>query len=226
MCGRYTLATPAPKICEHFGLATMPDVSARYNIAPTQPVLAILQGDAETGRLVRWGMIAPNDPKRIVINARAETAARNSLFRGALAARRCLVIADGFYEWRRTPRGKVPMHIRLRSRAPFAFAGLWNTARLSGGDSTPACAIITTEPNPLVASIHDRMPAILAPRDYAAWLAAEEKDARKLRALLGPFRDAEMEAVAVGDAVNNARNDGPHLLDERGVGQLALRPID
>jgi len=226
MCGRYTLATPAKKIKDSFGLAAPPELPPRYNIAPTQDVPALLQQAADHVRMVRWGMNRPRQPGGLVINARAETLSETAMFRAALRARRCVVIADGFYEWQRGAGGKVPMHIRLRSREPFAFAGLWTEPPAAHGTPQPACVIVTTAPNELVAPIHDRMPAILAAGQHLAWLDPEEQDPHRLRSLLAPFPAAAMEAVAVGDAVNKVANDGPHLLEPRRDTQLQLRLLE
>ncbi|MBI3462160.1 MAG: SOS response-associated peptidase [Planctomycetes bacterium] len=168
MCGRFTLRTSARDVAEEFGLIEVPDLFPRYNIAPTQPVPVVRK--PRQLDFLRWGLIPPwaDDPKigSRMINARAETVATTPAFRRAFQTRRCLVIADGFYEW----QNRVPFLIHRRDHRPFAFAGLWD--RWKGIDS---CTIITTDPNDLIRPLHDRMPVILAPEDYDRWLATPDQ---------------------------------------------------
>jgi putative SOS response-associated peptidase YedK len=219
MCGRYTLTDPDPRLLRfRFGLRESVEIEQRprYNVAPTDPVLAV-RLDREGGRepgLLRWGLIPhyadPDSYDRLLINARAETVAEAPAFRDAFSTHRCLIVADGFYEWREEEMGKRPVWITRPSREPFAFAGLWAEASRADGSSIHSCAIVTCEPGEVVAPIHDRMPVILEPDGEDPWLdpaAGEEQ----LRALLAPTDDLEMTEVS--DAVNDVRQDGPGLIE-------------
>jgi putative SOS response-associated peptidase YedK len=213
MCGRFTLRTSTEDIVKAFGLSDVPDLKPRYNIAPTQQVAAI-RLNSETGTrqlsMLRWGLIPSwaDDPKigHRNINARAETVAMKQAYRDAFNKGRCLVVADGFYEWKKTGSTKQPYFIRLKDDEPFAFAGLsehWHR----GGEVIDSCAIITTEPNELMEGIHDRMPVILSPDDYELWLEPDFHGQGKLLAMLKPYPTEDMEAFPVGTAVNNSRNE-------------------
>ena len=219
MCGRYSLTTPAEAMRRLFGFAgPLPNLPARYNIAPTQHV-PIVRLDREAMRelkSVRWGLI-PFWAKDAaignrLINARAEGLAEKPSFRAAFRARRCLVPADGFYEWQATPRGKRPYRIGLRGGAPealplFAFAGLWeHWAKAPDGIAVESCTIVTTEANELLRPIHERMPVILAAEDYAAWLDPAAP-AEAALALLKPYPAAAMLAYRVSTRVNSVRFD-------------------
>jgi putative SOS response-associated peptidase YedK len=221
MCGRYTLTDPDPRLLRfRFGLSETAAIEERprYNVAPTDPVLAIRlrrDGEREAGRL-RWGLIPhyadPDRFGRLLINARAETVAEAPAFRDAFRSGfRCLVVADGFYEWRATETGKHPVWICRPGGEPFAFAGLWARAERGDGSTLHSCAIVTCPPGELVAPIHDRMPVILAgPDAEASWLD-REAEAEELRTLLVPTDDLRLTEVS--DAVNDVREDGPHLLE-------------
>lgn len=214
MCGRFTLTSPDELVAEAMGLEEPPKLSARYNIAPSQDVAAVVA--APEGRRLatyRWGLLAPGDsdrPDLLLINARAESAAAKPLFREAFRSRRCLVPADGFYEWRRAGTRREPFHVRLRDRRPFAFAGLWNPETGPDGRPLLALAILTTECNELMRPIHDRMPVIVPPEAHAAWL---DPAARAPDALLRPYPAERMEAVRVGSYVNAASAEGPRCLE-------------
>jgi putative SOS response-associated peptidase YedK len=211
MCGRFSLFTPARVLAEVFDLAGFPELAPRYNIAPTQPVLAVRAG--ATGReaaLLRWGLIPPwsKDPKQAPINARSETAADKPTFRHALRKRRCLIPASGFYEWAALGRRKQPYCFRPRDEGLFAFAGLWE--RWQGPDGpVESCAILTTEANDLTRPVHDRMPVILPERHFGAWLDPQVQDAGQLVPLLRPYPADAIRAYPVGPLVGNPRNDGP-----------------
>jgi putative SOS response-associated peptidase YedK len=216
MCGRYTLTLPLALVAEELGLDRPEfEVEPRYNIAPTQrlPVLA-----AELPRhlqLMRWGLI-PSWAKDLsvgskMINARAESLAEKPAFRAALRQRRCLIPADGFYEWQATGLGKIPQHIHLTSRDLLTFGGLWESWRDGEGRELRTFTIITTVPNALMATIHDRMPVIIAPADRARWLDPQATPAQ-VQALMAPLPDGLLETQAVGDLVNSPRNEGPDLL--------------
>lgn len=218
MCGRFTLTDPDPRLLRfRFDLDEAVEIAERprYNVAPTDPVLAIRlsrQGAREVGRL-RWGLV-PHDADadrfdRLLINARAETVAEAPVFRDAFANRRCLVLADGFYEWKLTESGKQPVWITRPDRGPFAFAGLWAGARGENGALLHSCAIVTCPPGEILATIHDRMPVILEADVEAAWLRFDTEPS-ELLSLLGPTE--ELQVTEVCDAVNDVREDGPHLL--------------
>jgi putative SOS response-associated peptidase YedK len=227
MCGRYTLTAPSEALKAHFELAALPEgLRPRYNIAPGQEVAVIPNWPERRLELFRWGLVPSwaRDPAigNRMINARAETLAIKPSFRNALSRRRCLVLADGFYEWKKEGGRKIPMYIRLKSRQPFALAGLWEVWRPLGsepprGEAPPAqalhtCTIITTTPNDLCAAIHDRMPAILAPEAWAHWLTAEPQKVDALAHLLAPFPAELLEAYAVRPLVNSPANDIPECI--------------
>jgi putative SOS response-associated peptidase YedK len=218
MCGRFTLRASTETLVEHFMLDESQPIAPRYNIAPSQPVAVVRQppdAGERTLTLIRWGLIPfwAKDPAigNRLINARAETVAEKPAFRKAFQQRRCLIAADGYYEWRKTSGGKQPYYFRLKSEEPFAFAGLWEswTAADSGGEPLETCVIITTRANELSLPIHERMPAILQEADYDAWLDPAAKDRRQLAPLLEPYDSASMIADPVSTLVNNPRNDEP-----------------
>jgi putative SOS response-associated peptidase YedK len=223
MCGRYAITLPPEAIRALFGYLEQPNFPPRYNIAPTQPIPVVTAGAHTGGRerhflLVRWGFLPGfvKDPKTfpLLINARAETLAQKPSFRAALKRRRCLVIADGFYEWRRDglsgPKGpKQPYLIRRVDQAPIGFAGLMETwSDPNGGEIDTAC-IITTFANGLMAAVHDRMPAIIQPETFSTWLDNDGVDVAGASALLRPAPDEALELVPIGPAVNRVANDDP-----------------
>jgi putative SOS response-associated peptidase YedK len=216
MCGRFTLTTTPTDLKEAFpDVEVSEELAPRYNIAPSQPVAVIANTGVNRVELFRWGLIPSwaKDPSigDRMINARAETLAEKPSFRGIFRKRRCLVLADGFYEWRQEPgsRLKTPMYIRLASGRPFAFAGLWDQWRPQTGDPIQSCAIITTNPNQLMQMIHTRMPVILEPSAYGPWLDSAERSASDLQALLRPFPADQMTAYPVSRYVNRPQNDSP-----------------
>lgn len=218
MCGRFTLTVPGEQASQQFGLSKAATTLApRYNIAPTQPVAAVRA--AEGGRelaLLRWGLIPPWAKDLSIgarmINARAETAAEKPAFRSAMKQRRCLILADGFYEWQTTGAGKQPFYFRVEGGRPFAFAGLWEQWRGPQGDQIESCTILTTEANDLVRPLHDRMPVILRPEDYARWLDPALRDAGAVADLLAPYPADAMLTYPVSKAVNRVSNDGAELI--------------
>jgi len=231
MCGRFTITNPDPALLANtFDLTASAEspltgLSARYNVAPTQLVAAVVQDTQKFNRLARfkWGLVPSwskdtNGASKL-INARAETVADKPTFRVALSKRRCLIIADGFYEWQLQSDGsKIPMYITLADHIPFGFAGLWEqwTDRISG-EAISTCTVITTSPNELMAPIHNRMPVII-PRDaYAEWLDPLQTDGKQAARLLIPFPADRMIAWPVSRRVNNVRFDDPTLV-ERAVG--------
>jgi len=216
MCGRFSLATPEEILAEFFGLMEIPALTARYNIAPGQSVAAVGRRTAGTPpRLasLHWGFEAPPGPRRrsgLLINARSETVHRLPAFAESFRTRRCLIPADGFFEWKAEGGTKTPYHVRRRDGGLFALAGLWQT--MPQRHAAGACVILTTRPNSLLAPLHDRMPVILSPRDFDRWLDPETRATEALRPLLRPSSAEEWSAVRVGRAVNNARHDGPDCI--------------
>jgi putative SOS response-associated peptidase YedK len=220
MCGRFSLGASATTLVTQFDLADFPAWSPRYNIAPTQEVLAVLktrESCSRRPRLLRWGLVPPwaDDPHigNRLINARAETVATKPAFRRAFREYRCLILADGFYEWQRQGRHKQPFHIRMSDGRPFAFAGLWEHWDAPDGSPVESCTIITTTPNDLIGQIHNRMPVILAPEDYDLWLDPSMQEVERLPSVLPPYPSEEMTAYPVSTRVNNPANDSPECLE-------------
>jgi putative SOS response-associated peptidase YedK len=211
MCGRYTVTRPAA-IEDELGLDLALELAPRYNVAPTQPVPVISNDAPRTIQLYRWGLIPPDAESASagarLINARSETLAARRAFQGPLRNRRCLILADGFYEWRE----KRPVYIRLASHKMFAFAGLWDKWRSPEGVEITSCTIITTPPNSLIEPIHDRMPAILAREGYRPWLERRPLSPEELKTLLRPFPPDLLEFYPVSTLVNSAANDQPECI--------------
>ena len=221
MCGRFTLHHSADEIAERFVTERLPDLEPRYNIAPTQPVTVVTQNGARHLAQYHWGLIPSWAKDRSIghrmINARAETLAEKPAFRTALQRRRCLIPADGFYEWREADNpeegGRTPMYIHRRDDALFAFAGLWDEWRdPQSGDPLRSCTIITGTPNPLIAPIHDRMPMILRPEDEARWLDTTLRETEPLLSLLAPYPADQIEVYPVSRRVNAPVVDEPSLV--------------
>jgi putative SOS response-associated peptidase YedK len=201
MCGRYTLTTPLDALRVLFGFESLPNLAPRYNICPTQEAPIVRPTEAGGRELVqmRWG--PPQGQGRgPLINARADTVARLPLFKDSFLSRRCLVLADGFYEWRMEGETKQPFRIGFRGGVPFAFAGIW---------CDEGFTIVTTDANVKIAPIHHRMPVILASEEYATWLDARAESAAGAYKLLRPFPQDAMAFYRVGPHVNSARNDSP-----------------
>jgi putative SOS response-associated peptidase YedK len=215
MCGRFTLSTSPQKLTELLPLFDIPDLAPRYNIAPTQPVAAarIVPGpDRREVALLRWGLVPSwaEDPSigNRMINARAETVAEKPSFRAAFRKRRCLILADGFYEWQKVGGKKQPFFIHLRDSEPFAFAGLWEHWERDD-QSLETCTILTTAANELVRPLHERMPVILAPEAFDRWLDPANQTAAGLAELLRSYSAEAMALYPVDTRVNNPRNDEP-----------------
>lgn len=215
MCGRYTLRTNLSLIAEAFQVDAVGSAPPRFNVAPETLVAGIRRNDRQTRELIffQWGLIPSwsKDPKvgRQLINARGETVATKPSFRAAFRSRRCLILADGFFEWKRDGRKKQPYYIRLSEDRPFAFAGLWEQWR--GGDQViESCTIITTEANELIRPLHDRMPVILDSADYEDWLNPHSD---RGPALLRPFPPDRMTYYPVSDLVNRATNNLPECIE-------------
>ena len=220
MCGRYTLINLA-HLTQLFPWITEPpvDVPARYNIAPTQPILAVANDKPNDFDFFVWGLIPSwaKDPTigNKLINARGETLAEKNTFKKAYRRRRLLIPADGFYEWKleRDGKTKQPMYIRLKRGEPFALAGLWESWHGPNGEEVRSATIITTKPNELMATMHDRMPVMLKPQDHMRWLDRAEKPPEELNDLLKPYPSDEMEAYPISKDVNSPRNDGAKLIE-------------
>ena len=217
MCGRYTLIADLGDLAQRFEFdGSYFSYDPGYNIAPTESVLTVRNMEGREAAFMKWGLIPfwAKDPKigARMINARAETVAEKPAFRKALKKRRCLVLADGYYEWQKTPVGKRPFRIVMRSGEPFALAGLWETWKEPQGNVVPSCTIITTAANDFLAPIHNRMPVIL-PRDKEKmWLDRDPDHAADLTDILTPYSDEGMDAYEVSTMVNYARNDGPEVI--------------
>jgi len=222
MCGRYAITLPPEAVRGFFAYSETPNFPPRYNIAPTQPIPVVTAermsgGASRHFTLMRWGFLPGfvKDPKTfpLIVNARAEAIALKPSYRPALMRRRCLVIADGFYEWRKdglkAGRGAArrPYLVRRAGGEPMGFAGLYETwSDPTGGEIDTAC-IVTTAANRLVGLLHDRMPAILSPGDFSAWLDADGVEAQRALSLLKPAREEALELVEIGTAVNHFAND-------------------
>jgi putative SOS response-associated peptidase YedK len=219
MCGRYAIAGPDPsQLRGRFPVGESVEIRRRWNVAPTDEVLTVTttrEGEPR-GELLRWGLVPhwAKDPGMgaKMINARAETVAEKPAFRDAFAARRCLIVADGFYEWRREGGRPQPMWITRADGEPFAFAGLWATWHGPDERVLRTCSIVTTHANDALAPIHDRMPVMLAPETEADWLDPAAPP-ELLHELLRPAPDREVAHRPVGYAVNSVRNDGPECLE-------------
>lgn len=218
MCGRYSQTADPARLKERFGADAPASAVRRHNISPGQEALVVAWDGGPAMRLMRWGLVPSwaKDPAAAAqaFNARAETAAEKPSFRDPFRRRRCLVPADGFYEWPKTRRGpeRVPRRFVLKDRGLFAFAGLWDAWRGPGGRERQSFAVITTAANALVGELHDRMPVILSPEDEAVWLDPALRDPARLRALLRSCPAEEMDAYDVVPLVNFPENDGPECL--------------
>jgi putative SOS response-associated peptidase YedK len=219
MCGRFSLTSTPEALAERFGLEAAPQWAPRYNVAPGQDVLAIRAGDGGARRAapLRWGLVPPwSDPaeasRATLINARSETAAEKRAFRDAFHARRCIVPADGFYEWADLGGFRQPYWIAPPDAQPFGIAAIWERWRSPAGGALDTCALLTTAANARIARLHDRMPAILAPADYAHWLDPGS-DPASLAPLLAPLADDALAFHPVSTRVNRIECDDPELLE-------------
>ena len=219
MCGRYRL-TRADRLAEKFEAiygGSEDDLVPRYNIAPTQPV-PVVQA-TESGREItsmRWGLIPSwaKDTSATQINARSETVLEKPAFRESLEGRRCLIPADGFYEWKRHGKLRQPFHFGMKDDSLFAFAGIWDRWKPPTGPILESCAILTTSPNELLKDIHNRMPVILRPEHYSMWLNAPPSACRRLADILVPYDTGAMRRFAVKECVNDPGNETPDCLIE------------
>ena len=218
MCGRFVLTADGELIQQQFDLQFTPEgITARYNIAPGQPIAVITNSDPANLTFHRWGLIPSwaKDAKigNRLINARAETLHEKPSFKNAYKRRRCLIPSNGFYEWAKHGNAKKPMYIHLKDHALFAFAGLWETWNSPHGDEITTCTIITTEPNDVVKPLHHRMAVILRPENYKTWLSTEEMLPDSLQPLLQPYNANRMEAYEVSRFVNSPANDTPQCIE-------------
>ena len=218
MCGRYTLISNPEAIRALFRYAGQPNFPARYNIAPTQPIAVVrLSEGRREFALLRWGLIPGwvKDPRAfsLLFNARGESVLQKPAFQPAMRYRRCLIPFDGFYEWKQNGKRKQPNYIRARNGRPMAFAGLWESWMGPNGEEMETAAIVTTAANRQLAPLHDRMPAILPPEAFDAWLDHRTVDAETAAALIAPAREDLLEVHPVSDAVNHAANDGATLIE-------------
>jgi putative SOS response-associated peptidase YedK len=228
MCGRYTLLSAPEAIRALFRYAERPNFPPRHNVAPSQPIAIVrLAGGGERQfALVRWGLLPSwvKDPRSfsLLINARGESALDKPAFRAAMRRRRCLIPADGFYEWKREGESKRPYYIRAKNGEPLAFAGLWETWTGPNGEELETAVIVTTTANRQLAAIHDRMPVIVAPEAFDFWLDSAKVDAETAAALIAPAREGLLDVHPVSNAVNRAANDSASLIEP--VAEQAAEP--
>jgi putative SOS response-associated peptidase YedK len=223
MCGRYTITVTLEELISHYLIddSKIAVLKPNYNVAPMHNVPAVIASD-EGKRLgeLRWGLVPvwAKDDKigNKMINARAETVAEKPAFKRLLKSKRCIIPADGFYEWKKDGSGKQPYRILMSDGGIFSFAGLYDTWEDPDGNKLSTCTIITTSPNSLMADIHDRMPVILRPEDEAEWLGKDNDDVEPLLKLLKPYSAAKMRAYKVPSAVGNVRNNSKDLLEDIG----------
>jgi putative SOS response-associated peptidase YedK len=218
MCGRYAVTSAPEAIRALFGYPEQPNFPPRYNIAPTQPIaiVRLIEGRRQFA-LVRWGLLPSwvKDPKTfsLLINARAESLTDKPAFRAAMRYRRCLIPADGFYEWKASGPRKQPYFVRAKSGGPLAFAGLWETWMGPNGEELETAAIVTTRANRALAGMHDRMPAIVPPDAFNLWLDCAGVDAETALAVVAPAPEALLEAYEISTDVNRTANDNPKLIE-------------
>ncbi|HEV7902587.1 MAG TPA: SOS response-associated peptidase [Pyrinomonadaceae bacterium] len=219
MCGRFAQRSDPKRLAKEFKVAEVPQVEARYNIAPTQEILAVRElADGQEMSFFKWGLV-PSWAKDVsmgarLINARSETVQEKPSFRDAFKKRRCIIPADGFYEWQRTGGKKQPFFFRMRDESPFGFAGLWDRWQDGEGKAIESCTILTTGANEVLRPVHDRMPVILHPEEYALWLGGEERQRGLLTDLLRPYPAEAMVGYPVSPLVNSPRNKGAELTAE------------
>ena len=220
MCGRFTLTADPSDLQEAFFWVDFSniDITPRYNISPTQGVPVVTNNGENKLDIFTWGLVPfwAKDPSigSRMINARSETLSEKPSFRNAYKRRRCLILADGFYEWQNEPdtKTKIPFYIQIENGKPFAFAGIWENWHSKDGSQVLSTAIITTEPNDFMRPIHKRMPVILPPEDYSTWLQPGEVNPELLDPLLRPYDPKKMMAYPVSRFVNNPRNEAPDCI--------------
>jgi putative SOS response-associated peptidase YedK len=220
MCGRF-VCSKAPEVYGAFYDVIAPAIVPNFNVAPTQQVAVVRMRDGQKECVLqRWGLIPSwaKDKKTMFINARAETLLEKPAFRTAVKRRRCLILADGYYEWKTLAKAKQPYYLRPRDDEPIAFAGIWECWN-GGAEAEPieSCSIITTEANELSRPIHDRMPVILRAADANAWIDAEVEDPQGIVTLLRPFPSELMTCYAVGPHVSSMKNNGPACIEPAAI---------
>jgi putative SOS response-associated peptidase YedK len=228
MCGRYTIIATPQQLRDIFRYLELPNFPPRYNVAPTQPIpiVRLINGERHFA-LVRWGLLPSwvKDPKAfsLLINARGETVNEKASYKAAMKRRRCLIPADGFYEWQASGARKQPYYIRPKSGAPLAFGGLWETWTGPNGEELETAAIVTTTANRTLKAIHDRMPIIIPPEQFDLWLGDRDEDTKAATALIKPAPDDLLEAIPVSSGVNRVANDNPALTERAEL--LAGEPL-
>jgi putative SOS response-associated peptidase YedK len=217
MCGRFSRKATLQAIIDEFEIEEVNGtIEPSYNVAPGQDVAVILKDESRKLGLLKWGLIPSwsKDPAigNRMINARAESLAEKPSFKHPLRRKRCLIIADGFFEWKKEGKQKIPMYIFLKNQKPFAFAGLWDTWTSPDGNKISTCTVITTEPNELLKKIHNRMPVILTKKHFDLWLDRNVQDEQMVLPLLQPYAEKDMDMYEVSRAVNSPKNNSPELL--------------
>jgi putative SOS response-associated peptidase YedK len=218
MPGRFAQFTPIEDLAEKFEIGkNLSDLAPRYNISPGQEISAIVIDEGKKIIKLKWGLIPEwaKDPSiaNKLINARAETIAEKPSFRNSFKRRRCLILADGFYEWKKQGKEKIPVYIKRKNGEPFLLAGIYDFWKNSEGRTVGTCAVITTEANSLIKNIHPRMPAIIRKEDHTLWLDCARDDGQMLLTFLKPYDAGEMEMYEVSPAVNSPKNEGSSLID-------------
>ena len=227
MCGRFAFYSPHEAVIRLFGLAAAPEIEPRWNIAPTQFIATVREpGGPREVAMLYWGLVPSWAKEKSIgarmINARSETLGEKPSFRNAFRRRRCLILADGYYEWQRSGAVKQPYFISFEGGQPFGMAGLWERWRdPATGKPLESCCIVTTSPAPTVAHVHDRMPVIVPPDAYAEWLDPKNEATDRLARLLEPCGRPDLQAHPVSRRVNDARNQGPELVASLGNGPEA-----
>ena len=222
MCGRFSNRSSAEKIKKEFKVEAVPSIETRYNIAPTQKILGISQESNERAAvLFKWGLVpswakdASMGPR--LINARSETVTEKPAFRDSFKRRRCIIPADGYYEWQKTGGRKQPYYFIMRDEHPFGVAGLWDRWKSPEGEVIETCTILTTEANEMAGEIHDRMPVILHLDDYSLWLDHDTRKLEMVEDLLRPYPADEMASYPVSTLINSPRSQGERLIERGGV---------
>ena len=222
MCGRFAQRSDPKRLAKEFTVTDVPNVEARYNIAPTQEILGVLESaDGREMKFFKWGLI-PSWAKDTamgarLINARSETVEEKPAFREAFKKRRCIIPADGFYEWQRTQGRKQPFFFQMKDESPFGFAGLWERWQGEDEEVIESCTILTTEANEVLRPVHDRMPVILHSADYELWLDEDGRKRELLKDLLRPYSAEAMVSYPVSTAINSPRNQGETLIERMAI---------
>ena len=222
MCGRYAQRTDPKRLAREFKVAEVPEVEPRYNIAPTQAILGVVESaDGREMKFYKWGLVPSWAKDKSIgarlINARSETIQEKPSFREAFKKRRCIIPADGFYEWQRTDGKKQPFFFRMQDERPFGFAGLWDRWEGTGGEVIHSCTILTTEANEVLRPVHDRMPVILHASDYELWLDGDVRKHNLVKELLQPYPAGEMIRYPVSMAINSVSRQGAELIEQSPV---------